>query len=73
MRKIGASLKIHCEQLIGSSARIELEGIDITHCLMGIELSMASDDITRATLKICIDDLDVAAETLVMLQAYLKK
>jgi hypothetical protein len=72
MSKNGASLKIHYPSLIGACAKIELDGMDISYCLQGIELSMASDEVNRATIKILIEDLDVTVETLAMLQAHLK-
>jgi hypothetical protein len=67
----GATLKIHCPGLLGFHTKIELDGMDISHCCEGIHLSLAVDEINRVTLKILVSDLEVSAETLVMLQAYL--
>ena len=69
----GASLKIHCPSLVGTHATIELNGMDITACCQGLILSMACNDVTRATITVQIDQLDVTAETLALLEAYLNK
>ena len=66
-------LSIHCPSIIPNEAAILLNGQDITRDCMGIELSLAAGDLTRATIKILVDDLDVSVETLAMLQAHLNK
>jgi hypothetical protein len=73
LKQPGARLKIHCPELVGYGASIELEGVDISHCVQGIELSLACDDATRATIKILVRELDVTAETLALLQAHVCK
>lgn len=71
--KGGAKLSIHCESLVGSPTKVLLDGMDIGHCLQGVELSLAVADITHATLRILVNELDVSAETMLLLQAYVKK
>ena len=73
MPRWGATLKIHASGLCAPDAKIELNGADITHFCQGIAIAFEAGEVTVATLKILVDELDVSAETLLMLEAHVQK
>ena len=70
----GARLKIHCPDLVPLGRTcIELNGQDITRACRSIAIVFDVDGLTTATLKILVKDLEVTAETMVLLEAHVKK
>lgn len=67
------NLKIRQTKLSPTSARVWLDGHEITTGLMGVTVFFDADDITKAELRIAVDGLDVDAETLAVLEAYVEE
>jgi hypothetical protein len=68
----GVKLSIHCPSFLGHEATVTLDGLPLRG-VESIELSIPGNDVVRATVKLRVKELEVTAETLVMLQAYLEK
>lgn len=65
-------LRLEQHELHPHSARVWLNDVEISHFLTGIEISWSLTEFTQASLKITVDELDVDAETIAMLQAQVK-
>ena len=53
------------------SCKVWLDDYEISHGLTGVAVEWSVDDVTRASLTLLIDDLDIDADTLATLQARL--
>ena len=64
-------LKIRQPTMAPNSVQVWLDDREISHGLTGVSVEWSVDDVITAYLSILIDDLDVDAETLAVLQARL--
>lgn len=68
---LGAHLKIDCDGLGGCRAKIYLNGMEVSQFCEGIELSIRTDDVVRATITLLVDRLDVSTESLAYFKTYI--
>lgn len=66
------SLKIRQDRPSPLSTRVWLDGHEISRGLTSLTLTLGAGDVTRAELSIFVDDVDVDAETLAHLRAYVR-
>lgn len=65
-------LRIEQHEMNPHSARVWLNDIEISHFLTGLEVKLNVDTLTQATLKITVDELEVDAETIAILEAQVR-
>jgi hypothetical protein len=69
----GLNLKLRNTGIVGNGARVWLDGHEISHGLTGLDISLDVSDATTATLRILVDDLDIDAQTLAVLEAHVRE
>lgn len=65
-------LKMRQNGLHPRNCRVWLDDSEITNGLTGVNVNFDVDGITRATLRVHVDDLDLDADTLANLEAYVE-
>ena len=66
------NLKIRQPTLHPNTCQIWLDGQEITNGLTGLTVNWDVDEVTNAELRILVDELDVDADTLAVLQAHVE-
>ena len=68
--KVGLSLKVENESLVGHNAKVTLDGNDISYGLQELDIHIGVHDATTARLTLLIDELEVDAAVLAALEAH---
>lgn len=66
----GVNLKIRQESPQPGNYRVWLDGHEISHGTTGLDITLDAMEPTRATLRIFVNDLDLDAGTLAVLEAH---
>ena len=69
----GAHLKIDCPTGQPRSARVWLEGVEISRFLRGVQVHLMTGGVVEASLELSVDGLEMDARTLGALTAYVNK
>lgn len=66
----GCRLKVRAESLLPEDWHVELNGIDISEALTGLDLHLHVQEVAHAKIEMHVDHLDVDAETLAVLASH---